>query len=85
MTVTLSKPEIVKVTCDVHSWMLGWVAVFSHPYFAVTDAAGLATIEQVPAGSHTIELWHEVLGRRTRDVAVKAGERSQITVDWETG
>ncbi len=27
MTEKLEKPEFVKVTCDVHSWMLGWVAV----------------------------------------------------------
>ena len=32
MTEKLEKPEFVKITCDVHSWMLGWVAVF---YFGV--------------------------------------------------
>ncbi|MBI2202870.1 MAG: hypothetical protein HYU41_03300 [Candidatus Rokubacteria bacterium] len=84
MTVTFSEPEIVKVTCDVHSWMQAWVAVFAHPYFDVTDAQGIATIEKVPAGPHTIELWHEVLGRRTREVEVKAGDRTQVAFDWET-
>src|SRR2546429_8196442 len=27
MTEKFEKPEVIKLTCDVHSWMLGWVAV----------------------------------------------------------
>jgi len=38
MTEKFEKPEIIKVTCDVHSWMLGWIAVMPHPFFGVTDA-----------------------------------------------
>jgi hypothetical protein len=83
MTVTLSEPEIVEVACDVHSWMQAWVAVFAHPYFAVTDAKGTARIEDVPAGAHTLELWHEVLGRRTRELEVKSGQTTDVTFEWE--
>src|SRR5918994_6961416 len=51
MTEKLEKPEVVKFTCDVHSWMLGWVAVV--PGLAsVTDKDGVAKIENVPAGKH---------------------------------
>src|SRR5262249_25333127 len=49
MTEKLEKPEYVKLTCDVHSWMLGWVAVTQGPA-AVTDANGVAKLENVPAG-----------------------------------
>ena len=31
MTEKFEKPEFVKLTCDVHSWMLGWVAVMPGP------------------------------------------------------
>jgi len=34
--------------CDVHSWMLGWVAVIASPFFGVTDANGVTKIENVP-------------------------------------
>src|SRR5881398_4017704 len=27
MTEKFEKPEMIKLTCDVHSWMLGWLAV----------------------------------------------------------
>ena len=82
MTEKFTKPEIIKVTCDVHSWMLGWIAVMPHPYFGVTGDAGVARIEGVPAGNHTIEVWHEELGRRTTDVAVKAGETVKTVVEF---
>src|SRR5213596_2346695 len=58
MTEKLEKPEYVKLTCDVHSWVLGWVAVTPGPA-AVTDANGVAKIENVPPGKQTVEVWHE--------------------------
>jgi len=82
MTETFTKPEIVKVTCDVHSWMVGWIAVLPHPYFGVTGGDGATRIDGVPAGTHTVEAWHEELGRRTQDVAVKPGETTRIVFEF---
>src|SRR2546429_7328213 len=73
MTEKFEKPEFIKLTCDVHSWMLGWVAVLPTPFFAVSDASGVAKIENVPAGNQTVEVWHETLGKQTKEVDVKAG------------
>jgi plastocyanin len=50
MRETFTKPEMIEVRCDVHSWMRGWIAVLPHPYFGVTDARGATWIEAVPAG-----------------------------------
>src|SRR5205807_4024214 len=27
----------LQVQCNIHPWMSGWVGIFKHPYFAVTD------------------------------------------------
>src|SRR5918996_2552340 len=81
MTEKFEKPEFIKVTCDVHSWMLGWVAVMPHPYFGVTDANGVAKIENAPAGKQTLEIWHETLGKVTKDVDVKPGQTTKVTVE----
>ena len=83
MTEKLDKPEIVKVTCDVHSWMLGWIAVMPHPYFGVTGADGTTKIENVPAGKHTIEVWHETLGKQTANVEVKAGQTAKVSLEMK--
>src|SRR5690606_37120358 len=34
------KQRPVLIGCDIHAWMRGWVYVFDHPHFAVTDEAG---------------------------------------------
>ena len=81
MTEKFDKPEFVKVTCDVHSWMLGWIAVMPHPYFGVTNESGVAKIENAPAGKQTVEVWHEKLGKVTKDVEVKPGATTKVTVE----
>jgi len=82
MTEKLEKPEYVKLTCDVHSWMLGWVAVTPGPA-AVTDTNGVAKIENVPTGKQTIEVWHETLGKQTKDVDVKAGQTTKVSFEMK--
>ena len=82
MTEKLEKPEYVKLTCDVHSWMLVWVAVTPGPA-AVTDANGVAKIENVPPGKQTVEVWHETLGKQTKDVEVKAGQTTKVSFEMK--
>ena len=70
--VTFTKPELVTITCDLHSWMKSWVVVAEHPYYAVTDAAGAYRIAGVPPGKYRLRMWHEVLGELAREVEVGA-------------
>jgi len=82
MTEKLEKPEFVKMTCDVHSWMLGWVAVV--PGLAgVTDKDGVTKIENVPAGKQKIEVWHETLGKQEKEVDVKAGQVTKVSFEMK--
>ena len=70
-TRTFSKPEImVPFRCDVHRWMNSYAGVVAHPYFAVSGEDGRYEIEGLPAGTFTIEAWHEQLGLQTRTVTV---------------
>jgi plastocyanin len=82
MTEKFEKPEIIKVTCDVHSWMLGWVAVVPGPA-AVTDGNGVAKLENVPAGKHKVEVWHETLGKQDKEVEVKAGQATKVSFEMK--
>jgi hypothetical protein len=52
----------VKVTCDLHPWMTGWIRVFDHPYFALTDADGNFEIKSAPVGKWRLVVWHEAVG-----------------------
>ena len=82
MTEKFDKPEMIKVTCDVHSWMLGWIAVTPGPA-AVTDNNGVAKIENVPAGKQKVEVWHETLGKQEKEVDVKAGQTTKVSFEMK--
>ncbi len=73
------KPEVmISLKCDVHPWMLGYVGVLDHPYFAVTDASGAFSIPNLSAGEYTIEAWHEKLGTQSQKITILANETKDI-------
>ena len=44
-------PELfARMKCDVHPWEFGYVSIFDHPFFAVTDKAGSYKIPDLPPG-----------------------------------
>lgn len=70
---TFSTDEVmVALRCDVHAWMNAWVGVMNHPYFAVTGADGAFSLPSLPAGTYTVEAWHEAAGTTTGTVTVSA-------------
>ena len=83
MTEKFEKPEFIKLTCDVHSWMLGWVAVMPSPFFGVTDGNGVTKIDNIPPGKYTVEAWHETLGKQTKEVEVKAGQAAKVAFEMK--
>ena len=80
-TRTFDKPEVmVPFRCDVHGWMAAYGGIVPHPFFAVSGPDGSFAIKGLPAGTYTLEIWHERLGTRTQTVTVdgKAGATSNF-------
>jgi len=85
-SVTVSPPKEFKkveetpfrIKCDVHPWMNTWVRVMSHPFFNVTGADGKFKIENLPAGTYEIEIWHEKLGFKTQKITVADSESKTL-------
>jgi len=77
----LKKPGLVRVECDAHGWMLGWVYVADNPYYAVTATDGTFTLANVPPGSYTLVTWQEYAGEAETPVSVKAKEVVPVTVE----
>jgi len=73
-----SEDVVMRVKCDIHSWMVAWVGVVPHSYFAVSGADGSFNIARVPPGRYTIQTWHEAYGRLNRTIDVKAGQTAKI-------
>ncbi|MHC4443279.1 MAG: carboxypeptidase regulatory-like domain-containing protein [Planctomycetota bacterium] len=78
MDVSFKRRERIKLRCDIHKWMAGWIVVAEHPYYAVTGEKGKFQLEKVPVGTHKVEVWHETLGKQEKEVTVKAGEKTKV-------
>jgi uncharacterized protein with beta-barrel porin domain len=69
---TFSAPEVmVPLECSVHGWMHAYLGVLPHPFFAKTGEDGTFTIANLPAGTYTIDVWHEAFGSQTATVTVQ--------------
>jgi plastocyanin len=80
MVEKFAKPEMIKVQCDAHSWMHGWIYVTESPV-AVSDASGAFKLQNVPPGKHKVEVVHPVLGKQTKEVEVKAGQETKVAFE----
>ncbi len=78
--VTFAKPEIIRVECDLHSWMRGWVVVADHPFYAVSDEKGRFRLDNVLPGQYTLQVWHERLGRASQTVTIGDGA-TPVTIE----
>jgi len=83
ISFTFKRPELLRVDCDLHSWMRGWVVVAEHPFYALTNEQGEFALENVPQGKYTLQVWHETLGNVTQEVVV--GSKGATTVSVTMG
>ena len=81
VTKVLKQPGTVKVDCDAHGWMLGWVHVVDNPYFFQTGEDGTFSIADVPPGDYTLAVWQEWLGETEYPVTVTAGGTTELDID----
>jgi len=73
-----SRPEMVRIRCDIHAWMGAFIAVDGGPFHAVTADAGAFSLAGLPAGTFTVEAWHETLGTSRQTIALAEGEHREI-------
>jgi len=80
---TFEKPDIVRINCDLHSWMQGWVVVAAHPYYAITGADGQFAFDNLPPGQYKLQVWHERLGKVPATVTVGDQQPARVTVEMK--
>jgi plastocyanin len=74
------EPGILRLKCDVHTWMVAFVGVVNHPFFAVTGKDGAFVLKDVPEGTYDVRAWHERFGTITSNVHVDAGRDARVEV-----
>lgn len=81
-SVTLDKPGVVRILCNVHPNMEAYIVVKNHPYFSAPDKRGNYRLTRVPLGQHRLEIWHPEFGTRTEPFSlVREGEVLAIDID----
>ncbi|TSC89177.1 MAG: hypothetical protein G01um10143_558 [Parcubacteria group bacterium Gr01-1014_3] len=74
--------EFIKIMCDVHPWMGGWIVVRKHPYYALSGSDGVAELKDIPAGKYKLHLRHFSLGHMEQEVEIKDGETTDLAVEF---
>jgi Carboxypeptidase regulatory-like domain len=79
--VDLNRAGTVRIDCDAHGWMEGWVYVVDNPYYAITGADGKFSIADVPPGDYTLVAVHPFTGPIEQPVTVTESQPTNLTVE----
>lgn len=62
----------VRVFCEVHEHMRAVILVLDTPYFTTTDDAGKFTLEAIPEGEYTLNIWRVNSPLESRQITLGA-------------
>lgn len=81
-TFTFRNAGEVKLGCNIHDGMRGYIRVVDTPYAAKTDANGYVQLANVPSGNATITVWHPRLrapgGETTQGVTIAGNSNRHV-------
>jgi plastocyanin len=85
-SVTFDKEGVVALGCNIHDNMLAYIYVVGTPYFALSSKDGAAAMEQIPAGTYTVNVWHP--GQKSgqavsKSITLAAGDTAQVDLQIE--
>jgi len=64
------QPGVVRIYCNIHPQMSGFVLVRDNPFWARVGADGKFSVPDVPAGTWVVKAWHERSGESAQSVEV---------------
>ncbi len=80
--VVFDKEGFVTLGCNIHDWMIAYVAVLATPYFQITGRDGHVAWKDLAPGQYTVAVWHPLLKGRPEAAAqrvdVRQGDAKQL-------
>lgn len=81
-TITPRTAPMVKVECDLHNFMEGWVFVAQTPYTTLVNTEGQFVLGEVPPGSYTLKAWHPTLGTQETEIQIEVGKTNTVSLEF---
>lgn len=75
-----NRPGLVRVYCNIHPGMSGFVVVLGNAWFTQPGADGTFTIADVPPGRYTLKVWHERANEVSQEITVPEGGLEGVAV-----
>lgn len=72
---TPARAGLIRLVCDIHSHMRGFVVVSASPWAKVCKGGGAFHFSDVPDGRYILNAWHEMGEPLAREVEVKGASR----------
>jgi hypothetical protein len=81
ISADLMKAGTVRVDCDAHGWMEGWIIVRNNPYYALTGADGKFSITGIPPGTYNLVTLQPYSVLVEQQITVAAGKPANLTIE----
>src|SRR3954462_907644 len=73
------KPGVIRLACDIHPHMRGYVVVSPTPWVKVCSREGRFRLKDVPEGRYVLRVWHEMGEPLQKEVTI-GGESENLGV-----
>ena len=81
---SFAEPGLVRVYCNIHPQMVGFLLVLDSGFAVVTDRDGAFRFDGVPAGNWTLKAWHEEGSETSVPLVVPAAGDTPLIVSIDT-
>lgn len=80
--IVFDKAGTVVVGCNIHDQMIAYIQVVDTPFFAKTDAAGMARLDNIVPGKYALKTWHykQAAGIPINEQSISYKDDAAITV-----
>ncbi|MEN0004522.1 MAG: carboxypeptidase regulatory-like domain-containing protein [Bacteroidota bacterium] len=80
----IKKSGVIRLGCDIHTHMAGFILSLETPYFQRVDVNGNFQLQQLPDGRYRVEIYHPQLKKVTATIELKGGQTLTKNFDLST-